>query len=43
MAATLDGVELGQQMWFQGQLKHLGRVLDDGALECTGTYEWAHG
>lgn len=42
MASTLDGVELEQQLWFQAQLKRLGRVLGDGALECAGTDEWAH-
>jgi hypothetical protein len=43
MASSLDGVGPSEQLWFRAQLARLGRVLGDGALECTGTdHPWTH-
>ncbi|KAF7551773.1 hypothetical protein G7Z17_g4801 [Cylindrodendrum hubeiense] len=42
MGSSIGSIEPKQETWFRTQLKRLGSVLGDGALECAGTDQWAH-
>lgn len=41
IASSLDGIDVGRQLWFRSELARLGRITGDGVLECARTDQWA--
>jgi len=41
IAASLEAIDMTQQLWFRSELASLGRISGDGVLECAETDQWA--
>jgi hypothetical protein len=41
IAASLEGIDVRQQLWFRSELATLGRIVGDGVLERAETNQWA--
>ena len=40
IASSLEGVDVGQQLWFRSELARLGRITGAGVLEFAETDQW---